>query len=538
MKENLMKKIIILGFLSIYFGSCEKLNSVIEEEMGEMPIVKILSPSNAEITGDSVVIDVSAKDNKGIVKVEIYIDNKIPVGGTINVAPYSYVWDCDSVIDASTHSLYAKAYDADDNVVSSSVMTFKVFRFAPTNVKASFHSDSLVQILWNDNSSKETGYVVSQSVNNGPFELVGTVPANITTLNIQRAFQSGDTYSYRVYAMIGTINSNYANSVVYSINYLAPTIKSISFVSTNIVEVKWEDNNDFEKQYDVFSGTDTISMQLVATVPANSTSAMVSGAYSGDFAYYFKVQAVSVYNKSQFSVIELFSKTSSEMIFIQGGSFQMGSNNSIDSYADPVHSAFVSNYYMKRTEVTQAEWKAVVNWKKANGGTTLNPDPNQTKGDDYPVDKVNWNEATLWITHLNEKENTNLYRLPSEAEWEYAARGGNKSKGTLYSGSNSIDDVAWHYNNSGLITHPVAQKMPNELGLYDMSGNVWEMCRDWYAPYTSGEQFNPTGPSNGTTKIYRGGCSLHDTGNRVAFRASAHPNATAYTYGFRYVKMK
>ena len=185
------------------------------------------------------------------------------------------------------------------------------------------------------------------------------------------------------------------------------------------------------------------------------------------------------------------------MTFVKGGTFQMGAtieqeNDAADD-EKPVHSVTLSSYYISQTEVTQALWKAI-----------MNNNPSYFKGDKLPVETVSWNDCQTFIKKLN-KQTGQTFRLPTEAEWEYAARGGNKSRGHKYAGSNTIDYVAWYESNSGSSTHIVATKQPNELGLYDMSGNVWEWCQDWYGNYSSSFQTNPTGASAGSSHVYRGG---------------------------------
>ena len=185
----------------------------------------------------------------------------------------------------------------------------------------------------------------------------------------------------------------------------------------------------------------------------------------------------------------------------------MGSNDS-EAHSDekPVHSVTLNDYYIGETEVTQELWEAV-----------MGSNPSVFKGSKKPVEMVSWNNCQEFIMKLNRLTGRD-FRLPTEAEWEYAARGGNKSQGYKYSGSNTIDDVAWYDENS-LSTHPVGTKAPNELGLYDMSGNVWEWCSDWYGDYSSSSQTNPTGSSSGSGRVLRGGSWCRDAQCcRVAFR--------------------
>ena len=211
-----------------------------------------------------------------------------------------------------------------------------------------------------------------------------------------------------------------------------------------------------------------------------------------------------------------------KMIRVEGGTFQMGSTSG-ESDEKPVHEVTVSSFLIGETEVTQELWEAV-----------MGSNPSYLKGSKRPVEQVSWDDCQTFITKLNELTGK-TFRLPTEAEWEYAARGGNKSKGYTYSGSNTIDDVAWYYGNSGNTTHDVATKSPNELGIYDMSGNVYEWCQDWMSSYESSSQTNPTGPSSGSGRVYRGGSwygSARDC--RVSYRDDCGPASTlALVLGLR-----
>ena len=186
-----------------------------------------------------------------------------------------------------------------------------------------------------------------------------------------------------------------------------------------------------------------------------------------------------------------------DMVRVDGGIFNMGLDKGFDNKAvtneSPAHSVTLDGYYIGKTEVTQALWQAVM-------GTN----PSNFKGDNMPVENVSWKDCQEFIGKLNVLTNKK-FRLPTEAEWEYAARGGNKSRGYKYAGSDSIDDVAWYDMNGEEITHPVASKQPNELGIYDMTGNVYEWCSDWYGEYSRDKQTNPTGSKKGKFRIFRGG---------------------------------
>ena len=221
-----------------------------------------------------------------------------------------------------------------------------------------------------------------------------------------------------------------------------------------------------------------------------------------------------------------------KMIAVEGGRFQMGEEGKWYEFGkdNRIHSVTLSDYYIGETLVTQELWKAVMG---------INPS-NFKDGENLPVDSVNYNDCVKFVEKLNsllsgQLPNGRKFRLPTEAEWEFAARGGNRSNGFLYAGSNNADDVAWHGGNSGSVTHPVKQKHANELGLYDMSGNVWEWCYDWYGDYSPSSQTNPKGPSTGSYRVLRGGSSYNDARIcRVAVSICGSPDGGIFNYGLRF----
>ena len=218
----------------------------------------------------------------------------------------------------------------------------------------------------------------------------------------------------------------------------------------------------------------------------------------------------------------------SEMIQVEGGTFTMGctdnENPTHTVYERPAHEVTLTSFKIGKYPITQKQWKAI-----------MGVNPSHFKGDNLPVENVSWEDVQTFISKLNEATGKK-YRLPTEAEWEYACRGGKKSAQYKYSGNNDLDLVGWYSYNSEFKTHPVGKMSPNELGIYDMSGNVWEWCSDWASEYSSQPQTNPQGPETGTCKVVRGGSYVSDYLKcRVSFRNSSVPAVASEEIGFRLV---
>ena len=213
-----------------------------------------------------------------------------------------------------------------------------------------------------------------------------------------------------------------------------------------------------------------------------------------------------------------------EMVTVEGGSFN---REAAGFFKTKIFRVTIDSFKIGKFPVTQKEWKGV-----------MGNNPSNFKDDDLPVEMVSWNDVQEYINKLKAKTGKK-YRLPTEAEWEYAARGGNKSRNCAYSGSNKLDEVAWYDGNSGSKTHSVGTKKPNELGIYDMSGNVWEWCSDWYGEdcYKNSPERNPKGPSSGSSRLLRGGSwNYHNNNCRVSTRDNYIPVNSNSFVGFRVVE--
>jgi formylglycine-generating enzyme required for sulfatase activity len=202
-----------------------------------------------------------------------------------------------------------------------------------------------------------------------------------------------------------------------------------------------------------------------------------------------------------------------ELVEVKGGCYRMGAaDDDCDATPEekPAHEVCVGDFRIGKYEVTQGQWKAVMGAGPSIASTCA--------ADRCPVDNVSFGEVQDFIARLNARGGGRTYRLPTEAEWEYAARSGGKDE--RYAGGKELDRVAWYADNSGKINHPVGVKLPNGLGLHDMSGNVWEMTSDWYAAgyYATSPRDNPTGPAGGDDHVVRGGCRTGGVANQRTSR--------------------
>ena len=247
-----------------------------------------------------------------------------------------------------------------------------------------------------------------------------------------------------------------------------------------------------------------------------------------------QIKKVSPVNRKNFTFT--VNNVSFEMIFVEGGTFVMGctpEQSDCFNSEKPAHNVSLSDFYMGKYPITQKLWYIVMGSSIQQQRSLAERNTLCGEGDDYPMYFVNYEECEAFCNKLNTLLSNLLpegykFGLPAEAQWEYAARGGKKSNGYKYSGGNSINNFAWNYDNSNKTTYPVGKKMPNELTIYDMSGNVWEWCSDWYDVnyYGSSPSIDPKGPNSGTLRVIRGGawneaatrCRVSNRGNSSNYR--------------------
>ena len=268
----------------------------------------------------------------------------------------------------------------------------------------------------------------------------------------------------------------------------SPRVFNGLLVGNHQVEVRKDGYATDRKTVAISEGQTASITGTLASNAVASSSSNTSGYSSGSSSMVSGSNTISIPVKNGISI---------EMVKIEAGTFMMGATSEMknpDIDEKPVHQVTLTNdYYMGKYEVTQALWEAV-----------MGSNPSKYKGDNLPVESVSWNDCQEFISRLNSLTGRK-FRLPTEAEWEYAARGGKKSRSYQYSGSSNISDVAWYDENCGSTTRAVGIKRPNELGIYDMSGNVWEWCHDWYSSYSSLSQMNPIGAISGACRVRRGG---------------------------------
>ena len=263
----------------------------------------------------------------------------------------------------------------------------------------------------------------------------------------------------------------------------SPRVFNGLLVGNHQVEVRKDGYTTDKKSVTISEGQ---TMSISGTLTSNTASS--SNGYASSSSVSSGGNEISIPVKNGITI---------DMVKVEAGTFMMGATSEMEnpySWEKPVHQVTLTNdYYIGKYEVTQALWQSV-----------MGSNPSEFKGDNLPVEQVSWNDGQEFISKLN-RMTGRKFRLPTEAEWEYAARGGKMSRGYQYSGSSNISDVAWYDGNSGSKTHPVGTKQANELGIYDMTGNVWEWCQDRYGSYVSSSQKNPTGTVRGSNRVYRGG---------------------------------
>ena len=480
-----------------------------------------------------------------------HFDAKLKAGQT-------YYWNVIAIDDRGAQALGNHyAFETVPNTAPSTPVLI-----SPTDNSTDL--ETTVEFSWNassdvdeDNLSYEITVLTSNGVSDGM--------VRATTQNTSYSFKLGANTAYTWYITADDNNGGKTKSDVWSFTTVETSsgsgIKSGNFAITSTLhdgsedwgaiiqqtlgsDYRMADWNDLKAYYnngdDLLNLFDNLGLEEYNNSVAvtfggdksrSSTRYYFASRHEGNVPSYYAVHDYigshvlslgSWSGSRKLLAVKKNPEVSIEMVSVQGGTFQMGSNDG-DSDEKPIHSVTLSSFEIGKYEVTQAQWEKV-----------MGSNPSNFKGVNLPVEEVSWNDIQTFITKLNEQTGL-TYRLPTEAEWEFAARGGNSSNGYIYAGSNTIGDVAWYSSNSSSKTHDVGGKKANELGIYDMSGNVWEWCNDWKGSYGSDAVTNPTGPTSGSNRVNRGGTHLYFAASlcRVAFRYGAQPRDRTKTIGFR-----
>lgn len=419
----------------------------------------------------------------------------------------------------------------------SSEASVNVKMNAPTNVKAEIDpNDLVVNISWTAVKYGQSYKIFRSSSPTGTYALIAENIASTSWTDNNP--MEGSNY-YKVCAVGYGFTSTQSSYASVNVSLAAPTnVKAEVDVKDEkfIVNVSWNAVK-YAESYNVYrssspSGTySLIAEGITSTTWTDNAPLNGNNYYKVNTRYKVKLSALSdaarALDPTKGSII-IVNGVSFIMVKVAGGTFQMGatSEQGSDAYLDEqrVHQVTVSDYYIGETEVTQELWQAVMGSNPSNFSSL----------EQLPVENISWDDSQTFINKLNQLTGIN-FRLPTEAEWEFAARGGKTSLGYKYSGSNDIGAVAWYTENSDGKTHEVGTKESNELGIYDMSGNVMEWCNDFYdATMTNNDVTNPTGPKTGTERVCRGGgWSNSSRSCRVSYRTKSSPSYTSDRIGLR-----
>ncbi|MBS4028869.1 MAG: fibronectin type III domain-containing protein [Ignavibacteriales bacterium] len=289
--------------LLLFLISCkEKTTEPKPQPIPTTPVVTIISPQNNSSVAGSVTIEVKATDDKGIIRVEIYIDNTLDSDRVFTNTPYKYVWDVESLPDSSRHTIYARAFDTDGHVSSSSLVNTTAYNFRPTDLSVTSASDTAITLTWQDNCRFETGFEIEKSSNETTYTKVKDVGTNVTMARIENAYSIDTIYYFRVRAKTANTVSQYSNLVSEHLR-LSVSNLTITAMNDTTVQLQWRDSSTFETGFEIEKSNDGINFYFAKIVGANSTSASVNGIYSIDTTYRFRVRAKSTYNLSGYSNI-------------------------------------------------------------------------------------------------------------------------------------------------------------------------------------------------------------------------------------------
>ena len=496
------------------------------------------------------------------------IEEKIGTGeftqiGSVPASSRAYVRSF-ALQGGQSYTYGVRAVNSDNRSTYATANAVAVTFGPPTAVTVAAVADTAVDVSWTYTGAFQTGFEIERQVGAGAFSKVMTVGSSTRTWRDQLLMSDGNSYAWRVRAVSKNNQSSYGSAPAFSASLAAPSSLAVTLTLAQ-ASLSWTDNSTIERGFSIEQSSDGTNFAVAATAPANAAACTINGSFTAGTTYYFRVRAYASVNGPYSNIA---ATVPLGMVAVAGGTYQMGSTTG-NADETPVHSVTVGSFNMDKYEITYEKWTAVRTWGSTHGYTDLPAGQagSAGTGTNQPVTVVNWYDIVKWCNARSEmdglapvyytdgsqttiyktgtidlvngavKLTAHGYRLPTEAEWEFAARGGTQTHGYAYSGSNDINTVAWYSTNSGTNTHPVGGLAANELGLYDMSGNVWEWCWDWYGGYSSSVQTNPQGPASGTYRVLRGGSSVsYAFYCRVSYRNGGSPGDRVNYFGFRCVQ--
>ncbi len=476
--------------------------------------------------GDSAVLITWTYLGKAISGFEI--ERRVGTGGwtgvgTTNSAARQLI-DRVALVSGQMYKYHVRALSSNNQSAYATSAPLSIIFTDPTNVTLAAQADTAVVVGWTYTGALQTGFEVERQVGTGSWTEVGSTNASAGQYRDDFALSDGLIYTYRVRSLGRNTQSQFVSCTPFCASLAAPTNVAVTAFSTSSVSLSWQDNSTIERAFGIEESGDGLIFNQIGTVPEGSAIATFAATHVSGQNYWIRVRALGRFASGAYSAVTLSKQTPSGMILVIGGTFQMGSTS---GYPDeiPVHAITVNSFYLDAKEATVAQYRAFC----TATGRAMPAPPSWGWSDDNPIVNVSWDDATAYAQWAGK-------RLPTEAEWEYAARGGNLGHGYTYSGSNTIGDVAWYPSNAGARTHSVGTKAANELGLFDMSGNAFEYCSDWYDEgyYSVSPSVNPKGPSTGTFRVLRGGSWYNDGVDcRIANRNWGTPTFTYLISGFR-----
>ncbi len=490
--------------------------------------ITFTDPTNVTLTAQADTVVVAAWAYSGALQTGFEVERQVGTGswtgvGTTNSAARQLI-DRVALVAGQTYRYQVRALGSNNQSAYVTSMPLSIVFTDPTNVTLTAQADTAVVLGWNYTGAFQTGFEVERQIGAGSWTGIGTGNSSSRGYRDDLALSDGQTYAYRIRAVSRNNQSQFGSCTPFFASLGAPSNVTITALSSSSVSLSWQDNSSIEYAFGIEESTDGLNFVWIGTSPTGTSIGTFATTHVSGQNYWFRVRAMGRFANGVYSSVTPPRAIPPGMIFVTGGTFQMGSTRGPYS-EQPIHPVTLSSFWLDATEVTVAQYRTFC----TATGRSMPLVPAWGWSDDNPIVNVNWNDATAYAQWAGK-------RLPTEAEWEYAGRGGNKTNGYTYGGGNTIGDVAWYAGNSGNRTRVVGTKTPNELGLFDMSGNVQEWCSDWYDEtyYSRSPTVNPKGPSSGIARVLRSSAwSSAELGCVITSRRGVEPSIIYDFFGLR-----